>query len=197
MKEFYTLKAEDYANVSQSPFKLQHPNGTKVKLDTNSFANQTTCNATGVVRLNAGSEVTFTAVRPPGLFKSPGEPWCAIQEKVTQKYLRHCYGTIWLSDFQPNNGDFAWLFYKQADGTYQLFNPFNDGVYIGYDSKVDSLTLGTVVNWTIVPQTTPDAPVAPAAPAAPAPASKDYKLYIFGIIALLFCLLMLWMAMGR
>lgn len=202
MKEYYVLQHDDFATVSQAPFILRHPNGKTVKLDTAS-ADQG-CDAIGSLRLNTGTEVTWMAVKPADIFKS-AEGWCAIQDQVSKKYLRHCNGVLWESEYVAGDLDFAWIFYKQTDGTYQLFNPFgSNGNHLGYDEGTDKLHLDTIVNWilnTPAPATplAPPPPAAPTAPVAPAasaaPAAPDYTLYIFGVIALLFCLLMLMMAM--
>lgn len=195
MKEFYTLQPDDYANVSQTNFQLALPDGTLVKLDTTSSSPG--CKALGTLRTKTGNPVTWKAFRNPDIFKST-EPWASITDTNTNQSLRHCNGVVWESVYEAGNQDFAWIFYKQADGSYYLLNPFNYGCYLGYDATMDALrNVPVPFNWKLMP-VAPPAPVVPVAaapapaPAAPAPAPQIPMSYLIGGgILMCFCLLIL------
>jgi hypothetical protein len=187
MKEFYTLQADDYNVVSNTTFQLSS-SGSVVKYDPASTS--TSCNAIGALRLNTGTAVIWKAFRNSDIY-NPTEPWASLTDMATNKAMRHCYGKVWESNYMPNTVDFAWIFYKQNDGTYYIFNPFNNGLYLSYDSGSDSLTISTTpFNWTITPVQLPA--VAPAAPpAAPPEAQVDPMYYIGGGILMSCCCLIL------
>ena len=182
MKEFYTLQPEDSANVTtKGSFKIKHPTLNKYwSLD----SALTGCGGSAL-RLNSGTETTFTLDKKSDIFTA-SEGWGGLKTSAG-KYIRHCGYVMWDGTWTPNNFDFAWVLYKQADGKYQIFNPYpgasTPGTYVGYDAAADRVLIvnpgdSKIVNWVIEyttpSSTTSSSPGSPASsPGSPATSSDS------------------------
>jgi hypothetical protein len=72
------------------------------------------------------------------------EGWYAIRDIISSNYLQQFEGLILDSSSTiptSSASDFVWEFFKQADGTYTIFNTHGHGFWIGYESDADTVML--------------------------------------------------------
>jgi hypothetical protein len=163
MRELYTVQPEDSSTItSRGSFKIKHPTLNKYwSLDGDAL------------KVNSGTPVTLTLEKKTDIFENTN-PWGALRTDGGA-YIRHAGYVMWANPWTPNNYDFAWIFYKQSDGSYQIFNPYpgpsTPGSFVGYDAGADRVLIvnpgdSTIVNWQVEFTT-------PLVTATPAPVSAD------------------------
>ena len=79
---------------------------------------------------NAASATIFKIVKNSQVFNSSCDG-VALQvvggPNANNWYARHASYTVWTSPFAANNYDYSWLFQRQNDGSYILFNWYGSG----------------------------------------------------------------------
>jgi hypothetical protein len=118
--------------------RISAPDGRSIKNDN------------GTLRLNRGREVTFDLSNRPDVYKASAGN-IAIMASGTQTFMRHSGLVLYLSPFNPNNGDFAWTLVRSGNG-FHIKNEFaytSSGwvgfgqpqlaSYLGYDAATDTL----------------------------------------------------------
>ena len=157
MRELYTIQPEESKSIiSNGSFKIKHPTLNKYwSLEGDAL------------KVNAGTPTVFTLEKKDDIFEKTN-PWGALKT-ADGRYIRHSGYVMWANPWTPDNFDFAWIFYKQSDGSFQIFNPFpgpsTPGTFVGYDASQDRVLIvnpgdSKIVNWQ-VEFTNPPAPPPP------------------------------------
>lgn len=115
------------------------------------------------------------------------------------KYIRHSNYVMWANPWIANSFDFAWIFYKQNDGSYRIFNPYpgpsTPGTFVGYDASADRVLIVNpddvkVVNWQLEFTNSPPPVISASSTPAPGPApvkigEKGPELSVGHILAII------------
>lgn len=179
MREFYVLEPNDSTAINAlGSFKIKHPTLNKYWWIDPSLKD---CNGSAL-RLDSTRFTTFTLDKRNDAWMA-ATGWAGLKTQ-DNKYVRHCGSILWDGVWVPGNFDFVWMFYKQTDGTYKIFNPFpgitTPGTYVGYDGLKNQVIIvnpgdSKTVNWAIERITNP-APTPVSTPVvsalAPSPAAQ-------------------------
>lgn len=118
-------------------------------------AGRTWKNAYGRLQVAAGKSIVLKLNKDANKYQT-GSNWVTLQDVETKNLIRHAGYVMWDIDAAVNSPeyDFAYRFYKQSDGTYQLFNDYAGGYFVGYDATTDRVLIvppgdSRVVSWTI------------------------------------------------
>lgn len=64
------------------------------------------------------------------------EAWSTIQDVKSKAFIRHAGYVMWDKDALPDQHlayDFGYLLYPQPDGSFQIYNGYGGGYFVGYD----------------------------------------------------------------
>ena len=113
---------------SASMFTISHPDGRSWKMkDTK-------------VRLQEGTNVKFTA-SSGGVYKSSQNRIALFAHGDSGLAVRHSGLYMYYNSFEANNYDWAWFFIMNGDGSFEIYNEYGGGHYVGYDSNVDHVLI--------------------------------------------------------
>ena len=135
------------------PFTISHPDGRTWKMIDNR------------VRLSQGTTVNFT-VSSQNVYKSSQGHTALLANGDQNLAVRHTGLYMYYNVFVANNLDWAWQFIKNDDGTYQIYNDYGGGYYVGYDSSRDHILIvrpsdtRIVKNWRVNMVTSSPSPLA-------------------------------------
>ena len=108
------------------------------------------------IRLNSGTVIEVDLIARPDVPRANEGRVAVFIDGNPEKAIRNSLLTILVASFQPNNADFAWFPIRGSNNTVVLYNNYDGGYVIGYDSGSDSLVLVRVndsrsVNWKVTP----------------------------------------------
>jgi hypothetical protein len=122
---------------------FSHPDGRTWKLDGEA------------VRLNTGVELQLTVIENSSVYKNE-DGFFALYHQNTSLYLRHGGYRMFLIDYLiENHLDFAWKLLPKGNNTYDIFNDYGGGWYVGYWEEADEVRIvvsddSRRVDWSII-----------------------------------------------
>lgn len=85
------------------------------------------------------------------------QDYMVLQDVTTDNFIRHAGFVMWDLDGDVNypEYDFAYKFFLQADGSYTIYNDYDGGYYVGYDSVIDRVLIvppedPRIQSWTLL-----------------------------------------------
>lgn len=131
---------------------IRHPNGKSIKNDN------------GILRLNKGTELSFSIVSNNSVYKN-NLGYVALYQAGTSNAIRHSGLVMYLNPFTTNNGDFAWKIIPRNNGFILQNEYFNGagwnnprvGSYLNYNPTNDLLFISNgppnnnTLQWTFSP----------------------------------------------
>jgi hypothetical protein len=112
----------------QQGFTISHPDGRtwKSKADT--------------LRLNSGSTIRIEIYAGSDVYNAQAGRVALFENGDRNRAVRHMGFVLYTHKFEANNFDFAWRLVKSGSGI-QLFNDYDKGHWVGYDSQLDVIRL--------------------------------------------------------
>lgn len=107
-----------------------------------------------LIHLNNGNKIEMTIYNNSAVYKN-SDKFVGLKNILNNSFIRHASYNLHSNNFIPNNFDFAYKFIKQNDGTYKLYNDYDGGYYVGYDSRTDNVLIvpsndNRIVNWKMI-----------------------------------------------
>lgn len=92
------------------------------------------------IRLLRGTEMRVKIIANNALYRS-NAMFFLMQNMLNGLYIRHAGFILHSHNFAANNYDYAWRFIDKGGLTYEIYNDYGGGFYLGYDSGSDQVLI--------------------------------------------------------
>jgi len=92
------------------------------------------------IRLLRGTEMKVKILENNTLYRADAM-FFLMQNMLNGLYLRHAGYILHSHNFTANNYDYAWRFIDKGGLTYEIYNDYGGGFYLGYDSGSDQVLI--------------------------------------------------------